>query len=97
MQQILEAINNNPSSLISDLCLNLNENSYKNEGVISIASSLKGFPRSITKLKIFLPTKGIEVSGVEALSEALLSLVNLIYLNIIFDSDENDYNDIHDE
>jgi len=40
MQQILEAINNNPSSLISDLCLNLTENSYENEGVISIASSL---------------------------------------------------------
>jgi len=57
--------------------------------VIKIASSLSELPRSITKLQINLPTKDIEVSGVEALSEALLSLVNLIDLTVIFDSDEN--------
>ena len=65
--------------------------------MISIASSLSGLPRSISKLKIFLPTKDIEVSGAEALSEALLSLVNLIDLKVIFESDENADNDTDDD
>jgi len=46
---------------------------------------------------MYLPTKDIEVSGAEALSEALLSLVNLIDLKIIFESDENEDKDTDDE
>lgn len=39
----------------------------------------------------------IEVSGVEAINEALLNLVNLAYLIIIFESEENVDNDTDDE
>jgi hypothetical protein len=39
----------------------------------------------------------IEVSGVEAINEALLNLVNLAHLIIIFESEENVDNDTDDE